>query len=50
MLDELLATSDRDSVLGTYSITAIGNTTLEAVAGYRVRDGEPVFDEPLAAP
>ena len=50
VLDELLATADRDSVLGTYSITAIGNTTLDAIAGYRVRDGQPVFDEPLAAP
>ena len=50
VLDELLATSDRDSVLGTYSITPIGNTTLDAIAGYRVRDGRPVFEQPLAAP
>jgi branched-chain amino acid transport system substrate-binding protein len=50
VLDELLATRDRDSVIGTYSITAIGNTTLDAIAGYRLRDGEPVFDRPLAPP
>jgi branched-chain amino acid transport system substrate-binding protein len=45
--DELLATRDRESVLGTYSITPIGNTTLERIAGYRVEDGELVFDQPL---
>jgi branched-chain amino acid transport system substrate-binding protein len=45
--DELLATTDRDSVLGTYSITPLGNTTLEELAGYRVRDGELVFDRSL---
>jgi branched-chain amino acid transport system substrate-binding protein len=50
VLDELLATSDRSSVLGTYSITAAGDTTLATIAGYRVSDGEPVFDRPLAAP
>jgi hypothetical protein len=45
--DELLATTDRDSVLGTYSITPLGNTTLEELAGYRIRDGELVFDRSL---
>ena len=50
VLDELLATSDRESVLGTYSITAVGNTTLDAVAGYRIEGGRPVYDEALAPP
>jgi len=50
VLEELLATSDRDSVLGTYSITAVGNTTLAALAGYRIKNREPVFDLPLGAP
>jgi branched-chain amino acid transport system substrate-binding protein len=49
VLDELLATRERSSVLGTYSITAAGDTTLAAIAGYRIRDAEPVFDRPLAA-
>ena len=48
--DELFATSERDSVLGTYSITALGNTTLDRLAGYRVESGEPAFEEALTAP
>jgi len=50
VLDALLATSERDSVLGRYSITALGNTTLETVAGYRIEGGRPVFDRALDAP
>jgi branched-chain amino acid transport system substrate-binding protein len=50
VLGELLATRDRESVLGTYSITAVGNTTLDAIAGYRIEAGEPVFDRGLEAP
>jgi branched-chain amino acid transport system substrate-binding protein len=50
VLDVLFATSDRESVLGTYSITAVGNTTLDAIAGYRIEGGEPVFDRALAPP
>jgi branched-chain amino acid transport system substrate-binding protein len=50
VLDELLATSDRSSALGTYSITPAGDTTLDALAGYRVEAGAPVFDRALAAP
>ena len=50
VLDALLDTTNRDSVLGTYSITATGDTTLDAIAGYRVAAGHPVFDRPLAAP
>jgi len=40
---KLLATTDRHSVLGTYSIDGNGDTTLDAVSGYRVSDGLPVF-------
>jgi branched-chain amino acid transport system substrate-binding protein len=50
VLDELLATSDRDSILGTYSIESTGDTTLDAIAGYRIERGEPVFDKGLTAP
>jgi len=50
MVDELFATRNRESVLGTYSIDELGNTTLDRLAGYRVRDGRPVFDAALSAP
>jgi branched-chain amino acid transport system substrate-binding protein len=50
VLDELLATTDRDSILGTYSIEPTGDTTLEAIAGYRIERGKPVFDTGLVAP
>lgn len=50
VVDELFATSERDSVLGTYTIDEVGNTTLDRMAGYRVRDGRPVFDAALRAP
>src|ERR671919_2982500 len=50
IVDELFATSERDSVLGTYTIDELGNTTLDRIAGYRVRDGRPVFDAALRAP
>jgi branched-chain amino acid transport system substrate-binding protein len=41
--DALLSTQNRRSVLGTYSIDGNGDTTLEAVSGYRISDGLPVF-------
>jgi branched-chain amino acid transport system substrate-binding protein len=43
VIDEVLSTQNRDSVLGTYSIDGNGDTTLAAVSGYRVSDGLPVF-------
>lgn len=43
-------TSDRRSPLGTYSIDDVGNTTLDRLAGYRVRGGRPVFATSLRAP
>jgi branched-chain amino acid transport system substrate-binding protein len=48
--DAFFATADRDSVLGTYSIDEAGDTTLDAIAGYRVEGGEPRFDSALRAP
>ncbi len=32
-------TSDRDSILGSYSIDTVGDTTLSAMSGYEIRDG-----------
>lgn len=50
VIDAFLDTTDRSSVLGTYSIDEVGDTMLDRLAGYRVRDGRPVFDQPLRAP
>jgi branched-chain amino acid transport system substrate-binding protein len=50
VIDAFFETADRDSVLGTYSIDELGDTTLDAISGYVVEDGEPVFDRPLEAP
>jgi branched-chain amino acid transport system substrate-binding protein len=50
VIDSLLGTRDRQSVLGTYSIDEFGDTTLRKVSGERVRGGEPVFDTTLEAP
>ena len=41
---------DRHSVLGTYSIDDVGDTTLNRLAGYRIRGGRPEFVTPLQAP
>jgi branched-chain amino acid transport system substrate-binding protein len=43
-------TQDRRSVLGTYSIDDVGDTTLNRLAGYRVTNGRPVFDTALTVP
>jgi branched-chain amino acid transport system substrate-binding protein len=50
VIDAFFATADRDSVLGTYSIDEAGDTTLDAIGGYRVEGGEPRFDSTLRAP
>jgi branched-chain amino acid transport system substrate-binding protein len=39
VIDAFFATSDRDSVLGTYSIDEVGDTTLAEVGAYRARSG-----------
>jgi branched-chain amino acid transport system substrate-binding protein len=41
-------TTDRRSVLGTYSIDDVGNTTLDRLAGYRVVNGKPRFETALS--
>jgi branched-chain amino acid transport system substrate-binding protein len=43
-------TTDRHSILGTYSIDAVGDTTLDHLAGYRVVQGRPRFTTALRAP
>jgi branched-chain amino acid transport system substrate-binding protein len=36
VIDAFFETADRHSILGTYSIDAVGNTTLDSFTGYRV--------------
>ncbi len=50
VIGAFFGTGDRRSVLGTYSIDEVGNTTLKAMAGYRLRDGRPVFARALTGP
>jgi branched-chain amino acid transport system substrate-binding protein len=38
VIDAFLETSDRDSVLGTYSIDEVGDTSLNQLTGYQVED------------
>ena len=45
VIKALFDTSDRDSVLGKYSIDENGDTTLTDYGVYRVEDGQLVFDE-----
>jgi branched-chain amino acid transport system substrate-binding protein len=47
VVDELFETTDFDSVVGRFSIDDNGDTSLERVAGYRVRNGRLVFAVPL---
>ncbi len=49
VIEQLFATKDRDSVLGTYSIDANGDTTLTDYGSYRIEDGGLVFDETVSA-
>jgi hypothetical protein len=43
-------TTDRNSILGTYSIDDVGDTTLDRLAGYRIVTGRPAFDTALRVP
>jgi len=43
-------TTNRHSVLGTYSIDDVGDTTLNRLAGYRIAHARPVFTTALTAP
>jgi branched-chain amino acid transport system substrate-binding protein len=49
VLDAFMATKDRDSVLGKYSIDENGDTTLSDYGGYRIRGNELVFDHVIKA-
>jgi branched-chain amino acid transport system substrate-binding protein len=42
-------TVDRRSILSSYSIDDVGDTTLSRLAGYRLVNGRPVFDTALSA-
>lgn len=46
VVDAFFDTADRDSILGTYSIDEAGETTLDLMTGYEVREGrlEPVAE------
>ena len=46
VVEAFFGTGSRDSILGTYSITETGETTLGRISGYEIRDGraEPVAE------
>ena len=47
VVDAFFAIRDRESLLGTYSIDANGDSTLTDYGGHRVREGRLVFDSVL---
>jgi branched-chain amino acid transport system substrate-binding protein len=49
VIDAFFDTVDRRSILGTYSIDDVGDTTLDRLAGYRVTNGRPRFETALRA-
>ncbi len=50
VIDAFFDTADRDSVLGTYSVTDLGETTLDRMTGYRISAGQPEPVVELRAP
>ena len=46
VIDAFFETSDRESILGTYSIDEVGDTTLDRMTGYELDRGrlEPVAE------
>ena len=50
VIDQLLGLDRRDTVLGDYSIDGNGDTSLSRYGGYRIDDGQLVFDELLRVP
>lgn len=49
--DAFFATADRDSILGTYSVDEVGDTTLPAIGAYRVERGVPIPEpDPIELP
>ena len=49
VIDQLFATEDRPSALGTYSIDENGDTTLTDYGSYKIEGGKLVFDETIKA-
>ncbi|HUR84000.1 MAG TPA: branched-chain amino acid ABC transporter substrate-binding protein [Solirubrobacteraceae bacterium] len=49
VITQLLATKDRDSVLGTYSIDANGDTSLTDYGLYDIKDGLPNYVKKIVA-
>ncbi len=45
----MFETTDRESVLGTYSIDENGDTTLTDYGAYKIAGGELVFDQTVTA-
>lgn len=41
VIDAFFDTADRQSILGTYSIDTLGNTSLDRMSGYRLKRGRP---------
>ncbi|MGH2952800.1 MAG: ABC transporter substrate-binding protein [Solirubrobacterales bacterium] len=50
VVDAFFETADRDSILGTYSIDDVGDTTLESMTGYRLVNGRPQPETELSPP
>jgi branched-chain amino acid transport system substrate-binding protein len=50
LVDHVMATKDRDSVLGTYGVDENGDTTLTTYGIYRIEDGALVFDRTIEPP
>jgi branched-chain amino acid transport system substrate-binding protein len=50
VVDQVFATKDRDSVLGTYSIDENGDTTLTTYGIYRIENNATVFDRTIEPP
>ena len=50
VIDELFATRQRRSIVGTYSVEGTGDTTLDEISVYRVGDGVAVPGTSLRAP
>lgn len=49
VVEELFATTDRESAIGTYSIDRNGDTTLSDFGVWRIRDGSLEFDRVIEA-
>ena len=47
--EAMFETTDRDSILGTYSIDENGDTTLTDYGAYKIAGGELVFDQTVTA-